>query len=73
MIHVPLLHPLVLQKWQVLAQWMVQEMGTNWADRGEEVWCGTCLGRLSPGLTGSRRAKDDAFGIQKEPSLCVCG
>lgn len=29
MIHVPLLHPLVLQKWQVLAQWMVQETGTN--------------------------------------------
>lgn len=43
-----------------------------WADHGEEVWCGTCLGRLSPGLPGSRRDKDDAYGIQKDPPLCVC-
>lgn len=75
MIHMPLLHLSSCSgPPEVAGVGTVEGAGNGdrlWADHGEEVWCGTCLDRLSPGLPGSRRAKDDANGIQRDP-LCMC-
>lgn len=70
MIHVPLLHLSSCSGPPEVSGVGTGEGAGNgdvlWADHGEEVWCGTCLDRLSPGLPGSRRgAKDHAYGIQK--------
>lgn len=53
----------------VLELWKERETG---AEHGDEVCGGTCLGRLTPDLPGSRRAEDHVHGIRKDPYVCAC-
>lgn len=77
MIHVPFLHQSNCSgPPDVAGVGAVEGAGNGdglWADHGDKVWCGTCLGRLSPGLPGRRRAKMMHMAFREIPlRVCVC-